>query len=467
MTLHVVILAAGKGTRMFSKQPKVLHCLSGKPMLKHVLDTAQALNPAGIHVIIGHEGQNIQQAFIHEPVHWVWQKQQLGTGHALMQALPFIPDNDLVLVLSADVPLIQPTLLNEVIHNAKHHHNAGKTPLVLLLALLADPTGLGRVLRNADGQIHALVEEKDANEVERKIQEIYSGMCCARAQDFNRWLPKLNAENAQKEYYLTEIIQLAAEENHPIESVHAKASWMIQGVNDRVQLQQLERIWQDQQALSLMKQGVTIADQRRLDIRGTITCGQDVFFDVGLVLSGKLDFADGVEIGPGCILKNVTLGPNTKIEAYSVLEDCHIGARCVVGPFARIRPGTVLADDCKIGNFVETKKAMLGEGSKANHLSYLGDVSIGKAVNIGAGTITCNYDGVNKHQTIIEDGVFIGSDTQLIAPITIGKNATIGAGTTLRRDAPAEELTLTVSQQKTVQGWKRPKKKHAQEKEKV
>ncbi len=459
MALQVVILAAGKGTRMYSKTPKVLHALAEQPMLQRVLDTAKALKPAGIHVIIGHEGTRIQAAFTNYDVNWVWQQEQLGTGHALMQALPHIPADDLVLVLSADVPLIQHTLLEALIARAIQDEQTGKTALVLMLALLSNPTGLGRVLRNKDGHIRALVEEKDATETERKIHEIYSGMCCAKAADLGVWLPKLSAGNAQEEYYLTDIIEMAASESHPIGFIHATAPWMIQGVNDRLQLENLERIWQVRQAEDLMTRGVTIADKKRLDIRGEITCSQDVFLDVGSVFSGHIECAEGVHIGPHCVLKNVKLGMNTVIEAHSVLEDCEIGANCNVGPFARVRPGTILADACKIGNFVETKKAVFDEGSKASHLSYLGDVSIGKQVNIGAGTITCNYDGVNKHQTIIEDGAFIGSDTQLVAPVTVGKNATIGAGTTLRRDALADELTLTASQQKTLSGWKRPKKK--------
>ncbi|MDF1645646.1 MAG: bifunctional UDP-N-acetylglucosamine diphosphorylase/glucosamine-1-phosphate N-acetyltransferase GlmU [Legionellaceae bacterium] len=458
MALHVVILAAGQGTRMFSKKPKVLHELSGKPMLERVLDTAKALKPAAIHVIIGHEGERIQEAFSQHEVNWVWQTERLGTGHALMQALPHVPEDDVILVLSADVPLIQRELLEALIARAIPDENSGKTPLVLLLALLSDPTGLGRVLRNADGYIRALVEEKDATETQRQIQEIYSGMCCAKASDFAVWLPKLSAGNAQEEYYLTDIIEMAAMASHPISYVHAAAPWMIQGVNDRSQLQRLERVWQERQATDLMKKGVTIADKTRLDIRGHLACGQDVFLDVGLVLSGELEFGEGVHIGPHCVLTNVKLGANTVIEAHSVLEDCEIGENCSIGPFARIRPGTILANSCKIGNFVETKKAILGEGSKANHLSYIGDALIGKRVNIGAGTITCNYDGVNKYQTIIEDGAFIGSDTQLVAPVKVGKNATIGAGTTLRREAPADELTLSTSQQKTISGWKRPKK---------
>jgi len=457
MSLHVVVLAAGRGTRMRSNKPKVLHTVAGKPMLERVIETAKYLEPKGVHIIIGHEGERIKAAFNYHDVNWVWQHEQLGTGHALKQALPEIPDEDRVLVLSGDVPLIQKELLIKLIEKTEAKDDS--VPLALLLALLSNPTGLGRVLRDSNGQIQALVEEKDANESERKIQEIYSGMCCAKAKDFKRWLPQLSAGNAQEEYYLTDIIKLAADEAHPISYVHAPKSWVIQGVNDRVQLESLERIWQARLAEDLMYQGATVADKHRLDIRGELTCGQDVYFDVGSVLTGRVELADKVHVGPHCRLHNVKLGPGTVLEAHSVLEDCEIGADCAIGPFARIRPGTKLADNCKIGNFVETKKVVFGEGSKASHLSYLGDADIGKGVNIGAGTITCNYDGVNKHKTIIEDGAFIGSDTQLVAPVTVGKNATLGAGTTLRREAPAGELTLTATQQKTVPGWQRPEKK--------
>lgn len=459
MALQVVVLAAGQGTRMCSTTPKVLHQLAGKPMLERVLETAYTLNPAACHVIIGHEGERIQQTFKDYPVNWVWQKEQLGTGHALRQALPHIPEDDVVLVLSADVPLIQASLLKRLIENASSNTNTKATSLVLLLALLSDPTGLGRVLRNSNGEIYALVEEKDATESERKIQEIYSGICCAKAKDLNRWLPKLSSGNAQKEYYLTDIIKLAADEAHPIAFAHAPESWMIQGVNDRVQLERLERIWQLHAAEVLMRKGVTVADKHRVDIRGELHCGQDVFLDTGSLFSGKVELAPNVSIGPNCVLHNVTVGENTVVHANSVLENCEIGASCDIGPFARVRPGTKLDSHCKVGNFVEIKNVIFGEGSKANHLSYLGDASIGCGVNIGAGTITCNYDGANKHQTIIGDGAFIGSDTQLVAPITVGANATIGAGTTLRREAPAGELTLTASKQKTVEGWKRPVRK--------
>jgi bifunctional UDP-N-acetylglucosamine pyrophosphorylase / glucosamine-1-phosphate N-acetyltransferase len=459
MSLHVVILAAGNGTRMRSVTPKVLHTLAGKPMLERVLDTAESLQPDGIHVIIGYQGERLKATFSERSINWVWQNEQLGTGHAVMQALPHIPEDARVLVLSADVPLIQLKLLQAMVRQATPTSPSRKAPLALLLAILSNPTGLGRVIRDVNGSIHGVVEEKDATDAERSIQEIYSGTCCAAASDLAVWLPKLSDRNVQQEYYLTDIMAMAAEENCPITCVHAPASWMIQGVNDRVQLEGLERVWQEQRATELMISGVTLADKARVDIRGEVTCGQDVYVDINVVFEGEVRIGQGCRIGPHSILKNVTLGDNTVIEAHSVLDDCVIGENCSIGPFARIRPGTILGDRCKIGNFVEAKKAVFDEDSQASHLSYLGDVTIGKKVNIGAGTITCNYDGVNKHQTVIEDGAFIGSDTQLVAPVTVGKNATIGAGSSIRKSVPAGGLTLTVSKQQTLSDWTRPEKK--------
>lgn len=459
MSLHLVILAAGNGTRMRSNMPKVLHKLAGKSMLERVLDTAEALKPDGIHVIIGYEGERIKQAFQDRPVNWVWQQEQLGTGHAVMQALPHIPNESQVLVLSADVPLIQLDLLRAMVAHGTPLSSSRKAPLALLLAILPNPTGLGRVIRDVNGAIQGVVEEKDATDAQRAIQEIYSGTCCATASDLAEWLPKLSDKNIQKEYYLTDIMAMAAKENCPITCVHAPESWMIQGVNDRSQLEGLERVWQEQRARELMMSGVTLADRKRIDIRGELICGQDVYLDPNIIFEGRVYIGQNCRIGTNCVLTNVTLGDNTVIEAHSVLDDCVIGQDCKVGPFARIRPGTVLGDHCKIGNFVETKKAVFDNNSQASHLSYLGDVTIGQKVNIGAGTITCNYDGVNKHQTVIEDGAFIGSDTQLVAPVTVGKNATIGAGSSIRKSVPAGGLTLTVSKQQTLPDWIRPEKK--------
>ncbi|STX40405.1 UDP-N-acetylglucosamine pyrophosphorylase [Legionella donaldsonii] len=458
MTLQIIILAAGQGKRMYSGTPKVLHKIAGKPMLVRVVETAQQLNPEAIYVVYGHGGEQIKAALPDLPVNWVLQKDQLGTGHAVMQALPHIPLDSQVLILSADVPLIEAKTLQNLID--KHHAApAPANSLSLLLAKLDNPTGLGRIVRNAQGDISAIVEEKDATAEQKQIQEIYSGICCVQAADLARWLPQLGCNNAQGEYYLTEIIAMAVNEQQVITSLQTPTLMEIQGVNDRLQLQQLERIWQQRLARQLMLSGVSLADANRFDVRGELHCGQDVFIDVNNVFSGKVVLGNGCSIGPNCILHNVTLGAHCEILANSVLEDCHIGESCHIGPFARLRPGTQLANDCKIGNFVETKKAVFGEGSKASHLSYLGDVTLGKEVNIGAGTITCNYDGANKHQTIIEDGVFVGSDTQLVAPVTVGANATIGAGSTIRKNVPANELTLTESKQKTITGWKRPVKK--------
>lgn len=456
MSLHIVILAAGQGKRMHSALSKVLHPIGGKPMLERVVETASQLNPDGIHVIFGHGGEQLKRALPALPVNWVFQAEQLGTGHAVMQALPHIPATSHVLVLSADVPLIQTDTLLTLINRCKSVHALG-----LLVASLADPTGLGRIVRNESGEIYAIVEEKDASVQQRQIKEIYSGICCATAADLNRWLPALSCDNAQGEYYLTEIISMAMADNLPVVSLSAADCMEIQGVNNRAQLQQLERVWQARVATQLMLAGVGLADATRIDVRGELRCGMDVFIDVNNVFSGNVVIGNGSTIAPNCVLTNVTLGTNCEILPNSVLENCSIGDNCHIGPFARIRPGTALAANCKIGNFVETKNAVFGEGSKASHLSYLGDVTIGKQVNIGAGTITCNYDGVNKHQTVIQDGAFIGSDTQLIAPVTVGENATIGAGSTIRKNAPAGELTLTSSLQKTIYGWSRPEKRGA------
>ena len=457
MSLHIVILAAGQGKRMVSNKPKVLHPLGGKPMLLRVVETARCLHPDGIYVIIGHGGEAIQKAFPGLAVHWVIQKEQLGTGHAVMQVLPHIPLDGEVLVLSADVPLIEADTLQALVSLCRTAE-PNTQPLGLLLATLPDPTGLGRIVRE-NGQIRAIVEEKDATERERAIHEIYSGICCARAEVLRRWLPKLTQANAQGEYYLTEIIAMAVAENCPIVSMQAPFFAEIQGVNNRLQLQQLERVWQAQVAQRLMLSGVTLADASRIDVRGELHCGRDVFIDVNTVFEGEVVIGEGSRIAPNCVLKQVTIGAHCEILANSVLEECTIGDACHIGPFARLRPGTRLGAQCKIGNFVETKNAVFDIGSKASHLSYLGDVTLGKHVNIGAGTITCNYDGVHKHQTVIEDGVFIGSDTQLIAPVTVGKEATIGAGSTIFKDVPAGELTMTEAKQKTVYGWVRPPKK--------
>lgn len=458
MNLQIIILAAGQGKRMYSNTPKVLHSLAGKPMLAHVVETAQQLNPDTIHVIHGHGGEQLQQALPDLSVHWVRQAEQLGTGHAVMQALPFLPPNSLVLVLSADVPLIQTQTLLSLIESTKKattHQGA----LALLVACLENPSGLGRIIRNNQGEISNIVEDKDANKQEKNIKEIYTGICCTTSENFASWLPKLSNNNAQAEYYLTEIIALAVQDKTPITSQTVADTIEIQGVNNRLQLQQLERVWQQRMAQRFLEQGVMIADATRFDVRGELHCGKDVFIDINCVFQGKVSLGDNCTIGPNCTLINVSIASGSTIAANSVLEECAVGECCQIGPFARLRAGTQLAANCKIGNFVETKKAQFDVGSKASHLSYIGDAVIGKDVNIGAGTITCNYDGVNKHQTIIGDGAFIGSDTQLVAPVIIGANATIGAGSSIRRNAPPGELTLTEAKQKTLYGWKRPVRK--------
>ena len=458
MSLHIVIMAAGQGKRMHTTTPKVLHKLGGKPMLERVIDTARCLNPAGVHVIIGFGGAQIQKTLSTLPVHWIVQAQQLGTGDAVLQALPHIPDEAAVLVLSGDVPLIQVETLRTLVACCKPINDTKDIPLGLLVAAVDNPTGLGRIIRDEKGNIEAIVEEKDATPQLREINEIYSGICCAKAAALKRWLPKLQSHNAQGEHYLTDIIKMARAEALPILSQQALLPMEIQGVNNRSQLQTLERVFQRQIANQLMEAGVTLADAARIDVRGELVCDIDVFIDVNTIFSGRVVIGEGSTIGANCSLNEVTIGAHTEILPNSVLDGAEIGDHCHVGPFARLRPGTRLAAACKIGNFVETKNAVLDSNTKASHLSYLGDVTIGRNVNIGAGTITCNYDGVNKYPIVIQDGVFIGSDTQLIAPLVVGENATIGAGSTICKDVPAGELTLTEAKQKTIYGWQRPVK---------
>jgi bifunctional UDP-N-acetylglucosamine pyrophosphorylase/glucosamine-1-phosphate N-acetyltransferase len=458
MSLHIIILAAGQGKRMHTTKLKVLHTVGGKSMLERVVDVASQLNADGIYVVYGYGGDQLKEALPFLPVHWVLQKEQLGTGHAVTQVLPLLPDEGKVLVLSADVPLIQAQTLKQLIAQCQVGNNHHRASLGILQAVFDNPFGLGRILYDEKGSICAIIEEKDASEQQRKIKEIYSGICCATIPDLKRWLPKLCVDNAQGEYYLTGIIALAAVEGAPIVSCSVVEPNEILGVNNLLQLQEAERIWQRRFAVNLMLSGVRLADAARIDIRGELACGKDVFIDINAVIEGNVVIGEGCIIEPNCLLRNVTLGAFCVIHANSVLDGCEIGDKCHIGPFSRLRPGTTLAERCKIGNFVETKNASLGENSKASHLSYLGDTLIGKDVNIGAGTITCNYDGANKHQTTIEDGVFVGSDTQLIAPVTVGKNATIGAGCTIRKNVPAGELTIMEVKQKVINGWSRPKK---------
>ena len=435
--INVVILAAGQGKRMHSDLPKVLQPLGGKPLLAHVLDLARSLEPARICVVYGHGGERVRAQLEAPDLAWVQQEPQLGTGHALLQALPQLDPALPTLVLSGDVPLTRSATLHRLLAEAQN----GK--LALLTADLEKPYGYGRIIRSGeDKSIRRIVEEKDADETERLVREINTGILVAATDSLARWLPGLSNRNAQGEYYLTDIVALAVAEGLPVRSAQADDAWETAGVNSMAQLAVLERIHQRGLAEKLLVQGVRLADPARLDVRGELLCGRDVFIDIDCVFEGRVELADGVAIGPHCVLKNTTVGAGSRVVAFSHIDAAAIGASCVIGPYARLRPGTTLGADVHIGNFVEVKNSSIADRSKANHLAYLGDATIGQRVNIGAGTITCNYDGANKHRTVIEDDAFIGSDTQLVAPVTVGRGATLGAGTTLTRDAPPEQLTI-------------------------
>jgi bifunctional UDP-N-acetylglucosamine pyrophosphorylase / glucosamine-1-phosphate N-acetyltransferase len=459
LKLTTVILAAGRGARMRSALPKVLHPLAGRPLLSHVLAAARALSHNNVnnevYVVYGHGGAQVKAAFAHESnIHWIEQTEQLGTGHAVAQVLPHLADPSLVLVLYGDVPLISPDTLHLLVQTANHH------TLALLTTELDNPTGYGRIVRDVNGCVMRIIEEKEASDVIRQINEVNTGILAVPAAHLRRWLTQIRNNNAQNEYYLTDIIALAVNEQIAVKTLTTQKIQEVLGINDRVQLAALERYYQLQQVEQLMLQGVTVLDPARLDIRGTVELtGQDVLIDVNVILSGRNRLGARVRIGAHCVLHNVTLADDVEILPHSVLEDAVIGQGSVIGPFARLRTGTVLAEQVKIGNFVETKKVNVGYGSKINHLSYIGDSEIGQKVNIGAGTITCNYDGVNKHKTVIGDGAFIGSDTQLVAPVTVGAGATIGAGSTITKDAPAQQLTLSRNRQMSFDRWQRPEKK--------
>jgi bifunctional UDP-N-acetylglucosamine pyrophosphorylase / glucosamine-1-phosphate N-acetyltransferase len=459
MPLTVVILAAGQGKRMNSDLPKVLQPLAGRPLLQHVLATARALDPSAIHVVYGHGGERVPAAFAGQPLVWVLQAEQHGTGHALAQAMPGVPDDHQLLVLYGDVPLVRVSTLRALLARA-----APRT-LALLSVELDDPTGYGRVLRDHAGSVYRIVEQRDATRKELAVTECNTGLLAAPTAALKRWLGSLSNENAQREYYLTDVIALAVRDGFKVEAVVAPTATEVLGVNDKLQLAELEAEYRRLRARELLQQGATLLDPARLDVRGSVMLGRDVVIDVNVVLEGKIVLGDRVHIGAGCVLRDVTVGADTVLHPHCVLEGASIAEHCSVGPFARLRRGTELARDAHVGNFVELKNTQLGEGSKANHLTYLGDASIGKAVNVGAGTITCNYDGVNKWPTVIEDGAFIGSGAMLVAPVTIGARATIGAGSTITRSAPREMLSLERGRQQALPAWQRPARADPEDRE--
>ena len=452
-SLHVIILAAGEGKRMKSRTPKVLQPIAGRPMLGHVVDTARALGAAGIHVVYGHGGDQVRAAFAgDDDLHWAQQAEQLGTGHAVQQAMPGVPENARVLVLYADVPLISVQTLRELLE-------AARDQAAVLCETLDDPTGYGRVLLDGNGNVQAIVEHKDADESQRAVKLVNTGVIAAPASDLRRWLSRLGNDNVQGEYYLTDIFAMARADGRAAAHTHCRIPGEAEGANDPVQLARLERAYQRRVAEALMREGVRLADPARFDQRGTVEAGADVEIDVDVVLEGRVVLGEGVRIGPFCRLRDVELGPGTVVRAHCDLEGVVAASGCTLGPFARLRPGTELGEGVHIGNFVETKKASLGDGSKANHLSYLGDALVGERVNIGAGTITCNYDGVNKATTTIGDGAFIGSNSSLVAPVEVGEGATIGAGSVITKTAPADKLTVARGRQTTIDGWQRPRKR--------
>jgi bifunctional UDP-N-acetylglucosamine pyrophosphorylase/glucosamine-1-phosphate N-acetyltransferase len=451
--VSVVVLAAGQGKRMHSALPKVLQPLAGRPLLEHVLRGARTLQPAALHVVYGHGAEQVRAAFAGQPdLTWALQTEQLGTGHAVLQAMPAIPDDHRVLVLCGDVPLIRPPMLERLVA-------PGDGTLALLTARLEDATGYGRVLRDANGRVTRIVEHKDATADERQVAEINTGVMACDARALRRYLGALKNDNAQGEYYLTDVIGMAVADGVVVEGIVADSANEVLGINDRAQLAAAERTLQRRQAADLMARGVTLADPERIDVRGEVTVGRDVFIDVGVVLEGKVVLGDRARIEAYAVIRNCTLGADTVVHPHCVLESSAAGDDCEIGPFSRLRPGSVLSGHVKVGNFVEMKNSHIAPHSKVNHLTYVGDATVGTGVNVGAGTITCNYDGANKHRTVIGDNAFIGSGTMLVAPVEVGAGATIGAGSTITKDAPAGELTVGRARQATVTGWQRPKKK--------
>jgi bifunctional UDP-N-acetylglucosamine pyrophosphorylase/glucosamine-1-phosphate N-acetyltransferase len=451
MRLNVVILAAGLGKRMHSQLPKVLHALAGRPLICHVIDAARALEAQRIVVVYGHGGEQVRSALDDADLAFARQEPQLGTGHAVQQALSLLSDAPVTLVLYGDVPLIRPDTLKKLV-------DACSDTVAVLTSEPDSPAGYGRIVRDASGAIRAIVEEKDASGEQRGIREVNTGLMALPTARLERWIGQLRNDNAQGEYYLTDVVKLALADGIQAEGVKLEHAWEALGVNSRAQLAHLERVYQREYAERLLESGVGLADPARIDIRGALVCGRDVYIDVNCVFEGKVELADGAYIGANCVLKNVAVGSGARIEPFSHIDDASIGDACRIGPYARIRPGTRLGTDVHIGNFVEVKASDIQDGSKANHLAYIGDTSIGSNVNVGAGTITCNYDGANKHRTVIEDDVFIGSDTQLVAPVTVRRGATIAAGSTITHEVLEGELALTRIKQKAIAGWRRPKK---------
>ena len=454
MPLHVVTLAAGHGKRMHSALPKVLHRIAGRPLLAHVMDAAMLLKPESVFVVHGHGGAEVKAAFAGAPVEWVEQTRRLGTGHALLQALPRIPRTATVLVLNGDVPLVRAETLRKLVRSA------GKG-IAIATSDLSDPSGYGRVVRDPKGRVQSIVEHKDAKRAELAIREWYAGFLAGNASRLAGWLAKVANRNTQKEYYLTDVIGIAAAAGAPVSAVKATDPREVAGVNSREELAILERAYQNGQAKKLLAAGVALADLWRVDVRGELNCGREVSIDVNCVFEGKVRLADRVRIGPNCVLRNVTVAAGSEVLAFSLLEDAEVGAGCRIGPYARLRPGATLAEGVHIGNFVEVKASRIGAGSKANHLSYIGDAEVGSKVNIGAGTITCNYDGASKNRTVIEDDCFIGSDATLVAPVRIAKGSYIGAGSTISRDTPPGQLTVARARQVSLPRWTPPRKKPA------
>lgn len=451
MSLDIVILAAGQGTRMRSSLPKVLHPVAGKPMLGHVIDTARQLSPQGIHVVIGHGADEVRERLAVDDLNFVLQSEQLGTGHAVAQALPAL-SAERVLILYGDVPLIEVETLRRLLEKV------GPEQIALLTVDLNDPTGYGRIIRDEKGVVKAIVEHKDATPAQRQICEGNTGILAVPGKRLADWLGRLSNDNAQSEYYLTDVIAMAVQDGLVVATEQPDDAMEVQGANDRIQLAELERHYQQRAARRLMAQGVTLRDPARFDVRGEVTVGRDVLIDINVILEGRVVIEEGVEIGPNCVIKDSTLRKGAVVKANSHLEGAEMGEGSDCGPFARLRPGTVLEAKAHVGNFVELKNAHMGAGAKAGHLSYLGDAEIGARTNIGAGTITCNYDGANKHRTVLGEDVFIGSNSALVAPVTLGNGATTGAGSTITADVPADSLAVGRARQRNIEGWKRPTK---------